>query len=132
MRRKHNIHQSLFIFCQLLLLLALIHGCHPNTGRSNRLFFIPISLICIYTSNSTTSDYSFIQIFINFIHTSSDYILLRHHQPELRKNRPEKSHRRDVVRRTSGVSGVLCSPFPRNLMSIQAYVAYYPTPYCFL
>ena len=90
MRGKHDLHQSLFILCQLLLLLALIHGCYPNTYRSNRLFFILISLICIYTSffcasNSATSDYPFIQVFINLIPTSSDYILLRHHQPELRK-----------------------------------------------
>jgi hypothetical protein len=90
MRGKYDLHPSLFILGQLLLLLALIHGCHPTARRHNWIFFIPISTLCIYScffcaSDSATSDYPFIQVFINLIPTSTDYILLRHQQPELRK-----------------------------------------------
>ena len=97
MRGKYDLHPSLFILCQLLLLLALIHGCHPTARRHNWIFFIPISTLCIYSSffcasNSVTFDYPFIQVFINLIPTSTDYILLRyHHQPELRKIGQKKS-----------------------------------------
>ncbi|KIM46646.1 hypothetical protein M413DRAFT_440250 [Hebeloma cylindrosporum] len=75
--------------CQLLLLLALIHGGRPN-ARYNWVFFIPISTLCIYSvffcaPGSTSGDYAAITSLLNLILTASDYILLRNRQPELRK-----------------------------------------------
>jgi len=75
--------------CQLLLLLALAHGGRPN-AQYNWTFFFPIFTLCIYSvficaPGNTTIDYVAIGFFLHFILTASDYILLRNHQPELRK-----------------------------------------------
>ena len=83
-------HNSIFnSLCQLILLFALIRGGRPN-ARYNWVFFIPISILCIYSAffcspGSTTSDYAAVASLLNLIPTASDYILLRNHQPELRK-----------------------------------------------
>ena len=91
MRGKNELYKSFFILCQLILLLALVHGGRPN-ARNNWIFFIPIFILCIYSSffcasARATSDYPFVQVFINLIPTSSDYVLLRNRQgsSELRK-----------------------------------------------
>jgi len=75
--------------CQLILLLALVHGGRPN-ARYNWVFFIPISILCIYSvffcaPGNTANDLSVIMVLLNLILTASDYILLRNRQPELRK-----------------------------------------------
>ena len=78
-----------FGLCHLLLLLALVHGGRTN-ARYNWIFFIPIFILSIYSAffcapGSTYIDYVVITSFLNLIPTSSDYILLRNRQPELRK-----------------------------------------------
>ena len=77
--------------CQLLLLLALVHGGRPN-AQYNWIFFIPIFTLCIYSAffcaqGNTTFDYVAIGFLLHsgLIATASDYILLRNCQPELRK-----------------------------------------------
>jgi len=76
--------------CQLILLLALVHGGGPN-ARYNWIFFIPITILCIYSvffcapGNTMANDYAAITALLNLILTASDYILLRNRQPELRK-----------------------------------------------
>jgi len=79
---------------RLILLLALVYG-GPN-GRHNWIFFIPISVLCIYSvffcaPGNTASDYATISSLLNLILTASDYILLRNHQPEFRKIGQKKS-----------------------------------------
>jgi len=75
--------------CHLILILALVHGGRPN-AQYNWIFFIPIFILCIYSvffcdPGSTSSDFAAISSLLNLILTSSDYILLRSRQPELRK-----------------------------------------------
>jgi len=75
--------------CQLILLLALVHGGRTNAPY-NWIFFIPIFILSIYSvffcaPGSTLIDYGVITYFLNLILTSSDYILLRNRQPELRR-----------------------------------------------
>jgi hypothetical protein len=89
MRGKHDLNPSFYGLCQLILLFALVHGGRPNPP-CNWIFFIPIFILCLYSvffcaSDSATSDYAFIQIFVYVIPIASDYILLRNRQPELRK-----------------------------------------------
>jgi len=75
--------------CQLILLLALIHGGRPN-ARYNWIFFIPIFVLSIYllffcAPGNTASDNVLVGALVDFNATASDYILLRNRQPELRK-----------------------------------------------
>ena len=89
MRGKHDLHQSFFGLCELILLFALALAGRPN-ARYTWIFFIPIFVLCIYSaffcaSDNATSDFAFIMSLIALVPTASDYILLRNHQPELRK-----------------------------------------------
>jgi hypothetical protein len=75
--------------CQLILLLALVHGGRP-TARYNWIFFIPIFILCIYLlffcrPGNPMSAAVVLGTHVNLILTASDYILLRNRQPELRK-----------------------------------------------
>ena len=74
---------------QLILLLALVHGGRRN-ARYNWIFFIPISILCIYSvflcvPSGAFKDYGDIISILNVTLSASDYILLRNRQPELRK-----------------------------------------------
>jgi hypothetical protein len=89
MREKNDLNPSFLGLCQLILLIALVHGGRPNV-RYNWIFVIPIFILYIYSvvfcaSDSATSDYALIMGFLPLIPTTSDYILLRNRQPELRK-----------------------------------------------
>jgi hypothetical protein len=89
MRGKHDLNQNLLLLCPLILLAALVHGGQRN-ARCNWIFFIPIFILYIYsvffcTSDSPPADFSFIMFFMSLLPKASDYILLRNHQPELRK-----------------------------------------------
>ena len=89
MREKNDLNPSFLRLCQLILLIALVHGGRPNV-RYNWIFVIPIFILYIYSvvfcaSDSATSDYALIMGFLPLIPTTSDYILLRNRQPELRK-----------------------------------------------
>jgi len=86
---KGDLNSSFFILSQLILLIALVHGGSPS-ARSNWTFFMPIFILFIHTaffcaSDNPISDFVFIQPFAILIPTSTDYILLRNYQPELRK-----------------------------------------------
>jgi len=90
MRGKRDLNSSFDSLSALILLIALVHGGSPNSARSNWIFFIPIFILFIYSaffcaSDNATSDFMSIQSFATVILTASDYILLRNHQPELRK-----------------------------------------------
>ena len=135
MRGKYDLHPSHFILCQLLLLLALIHGCHPTARRHNWISFIFVSTLCIYssesffcTSSSATADYPFIQVFINLILTSTDYILLRHshHQPELRKIGQKR-----FVAEMSFTERLASLFSAQHRLDTQAYIPHPPTAYVF-
>lgn len=89
MRGKHDLNPSFLGLCPPILLFALVRGCRPDT-RYNGIFFIPIFILYMYSvffcaSDNPTSDYAFIMGFMPLIPTTTDYILLRNHQPELRK-----------------------------------------------
>ncbi|KIM39004.1 hypothetical protein M413DRAFT_419386 [Hebeloma cylindrosporum] len=89
MRGKHDLHPSYFGLCQLILLFALIHGGQPN-ARCNWIFFVAIFILYSYSvlfcaSDSGGADFALITSLLHLIPTASDYILLRNHQPELRK-----------------------------------------------
>ena len=89
MRGKNDLHPSYYGLCQLILFFALVHGGRPD-ARYNWIFAIPIFILYIYSvlfcaSDSPTSDYAFASTFFFLIPTTSDYILLRHRQSELRK-----------------------------------------------
>ena len=75
--------------CLLLLLLALVHGGGPN-ARYNWIFFIPISILSIYSlffcAPGHTTNYAVaVGSLLHMAPIASDFILLRNHQPELRK-----------------------------------------------
>jgi hypothetical protein len=96
MRGKNDLNSTFLFLCPPILLFALVHGSGQPNARYDCIFFIPIFILYIYSvffcaSDSATSDYAFIMCFMPLIPTTSDYILLRNRQPELRKIAQKKS-----------------------------------------
>jgi len=87
MQMRYDLNLIFFGLCQVILFFALVHGGRPN-ARYNWIFFIPIFIFSTYTvffcaSDTASPDYAFVQA-LN-VPVAVDYILLRNHQPELRK-----------------------------------------------
>lgn len=85
---KYALNPNLLGVVHILLIIALALG--SKTTRFNELFFIPIALLCIHmvffsVSESRTSDYALSMSVLTTLFSASDFILLRRHQPELRK-----------------------------------------------
>jgi hypothetical protein len=76
--------------CQLILLIAIVHGGRPS-ARYNWAFFIPIFILSIHSMFFCASDFAHTFAFLCLIPTASDYILLRNRPPELKKIGQKKS-----------------------------------------
>ncbi|KJA15496.1 hypothetical protein HYPSUDRAFT_48332 [Hypholoma sublateritium FD-334 SS-4] len=85
---KYALNPNLLGIIHILLIIALALG--SKTTRFNEFFFIPIALLCTHmvffsVSESRTSDYLLSLSVLITLFSASDFILLRRHQPELRK-----------------------------------------------
>lgn len=90
-----ELNQGLSVVIFVLQVVACAYGGGKNT-RFSWVFFILIASLCIYhifftASDDAVGDSSSAMNVANFIFTSSDFILLRNWQPELRQIGQKKS-----------------------------------------
>ena len=90
MRGKYDYNPALQILglLHLILILGLANHNDKPSQRSQWLFFIPLTSICIYViffcaSSDLGFDFVFAHHIASFFFSSLDYILLRRYQPEV-------------------------------------------------